>query len=1366
MQPLDESHYQDLLGAPWALGGSDPSSGIDCWQLVRLVCERRGILVPDLSNVTDYKTAQAVAENDLGGWHRVKPGKEQPGDVAAYSLAGSVIDHVGLLLPDGNILHARDKSGVVALPQKWSRAKFQGWHRPGPPPATAHVVSIRGHDPVAAQQVVGDRQSGVVVLRVYRSVLNLRDFETHVCEWTGKALDDYLPSYLDRQAVMVTVNGGRISRDGLYRYTPKQGDLIEALAQPGVTAALIGSTLAIESAFLSGVLAFAVNTLISVGLSFLGKLLAAPAQLNQDQGPVDQSPTFSQTGIRNTIAAGGTIPIVIGTHRVGGQIIGTFNTVGGLTVTPYSGSGTPTNPAGPFDIIQNTNQASATGGKTTLNLLIAVSEGEVAAINGLTADTNDLAGSQLAAGTLLINGNDASDYNGVSVSCRMGTTDQPIIPGFDDTTNAVGVERILRRLQPWTYTTSQDVQAFAIQLYEPNGHFRIAASDGSTRQKTVQYDFKYRPAGSATWSYTNTITRGYINRAAHSWEIRIDNLPLGKYEVYLERLTHDDDDSLWQSGGSNNPNEVSLSQVNAINEITYASVAHSGVALLAVKAVATDQLSGVPTVTSLVQGKKWWVWDGVSSTNPDFTFKWTDNPGEIIQGLLTNQTIGLGKYVGVDSIDWDSAQDVVDYCDETIDDGRGGTFARCKCNMVYDVAEKGGDLLDKILNTCRSAIVPMAGKLGFKVDQARSPTHLFSEGNVTDVKIGYTEPSDRPSKISVQFANEELDYDIDTVSVEDQTVDADEWKTETITAIGITHPARAMRLAQYRLNVSQTLLKTLEFKAPVDAVTVQPGDVFWFSHGELSTNHIGGRIVATQGAGTKLDRPVTVAAGTYKLRVMGILSNSQTRAITEKSYTFGAPATYAAGAYLPITWTVPTAFDAGAVYAFGPTADYLESFQVIDCPLDSDLNRTVQAIQYDATVYDDDPGTVPAATDVLHDQKLLPPAVSGLKLREEVRTTKSGDIRSIIAVSWVATYAFESADVYVRAPYDDDFRSWERVGRFENNYAEIDQFGAGSIVQVAVVPVSPLGHAASPESGAVKTIVIHGKLDRPAAVADLDAFDVADGVMLTWTKNSEPDIHHYEVRYGDNWPLAQHICTTQTDCIRLLPVVHNAAAKGSYLVKAVNTSGRESESAASVALASDLQATENVTQTEDGTWSGTRTNMTVSGSDIVSSSATSGGYQTAAIDTGAIAWQFITVGLVADLNDRSDPVVEDADWLVAGAASRVRTVTAGVLSDYPDDIYDHVRQRVSGASYLVDSATASSRTVFGPTPATQFKTTVEMKVADTSGALAAASWEAHSPKCRDFRWYQVRVSWVVPHVDYQVTISGLTTGAYKPAGVT
>lgn len=109
------------VGLPFVDGGRD-ASGLDCWGLVRLVY--RAELGIDLDAHTDVsahdlaRVARSITKGMDGEiWRPVTPCDRLPYDVVVMRYAMSRhIGHVGIITPDGTVLHIEQTTGAVAVP--------------------------------------------------------------------------------------------------------------------------------------------------------------------------------------------------------------------------------------------------------------------------------------------------------------------------------------------------------------------------------------------------------------------------------------------------------------------------------------------------------------------------------------------------------------------------------------------------------------------------------------------------------------------------------------------------------------------------------------------------------------------------------------------------------------------------------------------------------------------------------------------------------------------------------------------------------------------------------------------------------------------------------------------------------------------------------------------------------------------------------------------------------------------------------------------------------------------------------------------------------------------------------------------------
>lgn len=165
--------------------------------------------------------------------------------------------------------------------------------------------------------------------------------------------------------------------------------------------------------------------------------------------------------------------------------------------------------------------------------------------------------------------------------------------------------------------------------------------------------------------------------------------PAGRVLIEMLRLNTEDENFA-------TPDEAQWASAELV---TFEQFSYPGVALLAVKAPSTDQLSGgAPLVTCVVQGRLVPVWDGASADFPNFVQTYSRNPAWIAVDIATNKDFGLGAAFELQDIDVTQFQAFADYCDELVWDNEprvpltnavslgdigGGTF-----RVVYRFATK------------------------------------------------------------------------------------------------------------------------------------------------------------------------------------------------------------------------------------------------------------------------------------------------------------------------------------------------------------------------------------------------------------------------------------------------------------------------------------------------------------------------------------------------------------------------------------------------------------------------------------------------------------------------------------------------------
>lgn len=306
------------------------------------------------------------------------------------------------------------------------------------------------------------------------------------------------------------------------------------------------------------------------------------ANIPSTSSDLEASNTYGFGGISNGTRVGAPIPVVYGEHRVGGQLIGA--------------------------------SLATQDNSDVVNVLLALSEGEIEKIDEIR-----------------INDQPIENYAGVVVEVRLGSNSQSAITVFGDT-GAVTIGADAKLTTTFiTYTTQgTNLNGFIVKITAPGGIFHLNNEGGFIVQAvTIEVDYKLVASGS--WTTGPRVTYSKAQRAAVRDGIRVDGLASGQYDIRVRRTT---DESV-------SPSTVDEVHREGITEIVSDGYTYPNTALLAVRAVATNQLSGgLPRVTCLVEGMHVKVW----STARLYQTVYSRNPAWVVFDMLTNERYGHGRF--------------------------------------------------------------------------------------------------------------------------------------------------------------------------------------------------------------------------------------------------------------------------------------------------------------------------------------------------------------------------------------------------------------------------------------------------------------------------------------------------------------------------------------------------------------------------------------------------------------------------------------------------------------------------------------------------------------------------------------------------
>jgi hypothetical protein len=884
-----------------------------------------------------------------------------------------------------------------------------------------------------------------------------------------------------------------------------------------------------------------ISTAISTALSFaISAIMGAPKDPIEPDG--DETETYTFGGIRNTTHNGAHVNVVFGEHLVGGNILEMF------TLPDQYGN-------------------------DRLYMLVQLGIGEFDMIGGQTADVDDMDAADLQ--DVFFNKNPSSNYDGVTASVRMGTPDQSSIPGFHNAVSPIAINFELvntsgsERTDPgdedeaYTFTTPEAVQEIRINILHPRGLYRLNDQGGLAAWK-VKYRYRYKLTTDELYGEWTEVQVERRVRTAFSSAVYLRDLDLDTYDVQVQRVSVDND-------RIDRENSTTLSR---IDDVTYLGLKYPGRALLAIKGIANESFQGsFPTITTKVRGMKVRTpLDGmvtvpagsvvVTGLGTDFTslavgdyisvvnirrevvavnsatelevdrsfseseltgrvwlYAWSQNNADIALELLTNTKIGLGQSIDDTRVDLDEYDEFRNYCNEEADklDGTGEFEDRSHCDLVIDRDVSVWEATQDIVQAARTKMVLAGNQVRFIINRPRAVSQLFTDGNIVRGSLNYAWSSqfNRPNVFQVQFFNEQLNYEPDSIRARDKaaTVAGKRHIVEDIRLASVTRMSQAAREANFRNNVNQAVGEMVSFEASVDALACEAGDIIELAVWLPARTRANGRLVGAGNQSVQLDRSVTLEADVqYFVRVR---LSDDTLVTKEVDADAGY---YAAGDDIRLadTWdTNPSQFD---LYAFGEETLLSKKYEITSISMGPELRRRIEAVEYIEAVYTDENIIIEKIDDTDFDDDYTAPGVVQ-DLDATVRTEEdpiSGDQRQVVDISWdppndnipVLWY-----QIFVREftfntfyPLGDPVLGTEKTIR--------DALETDTAYEFTVVAVGIRGDRLSEYVTPTVSVGLGLAGDRPPPPDSIVVGNTNNGYTLAWTPVDQVEIMDYEVRLG------------------------------------------------------------------------------------------------------------------------------------------------------------------------------------------------------------------------------------------------------------
>ena len=450
--------------------------------------------------------------------------------------------------------------------------------------------------------------------------------------------------------------------------------------------------------------------------------------------------------------------------------------------------------------------------------------------------------------------NDDGSFNceGVVIEEKVGTPTQSAAKGFDQVESTVAINQEVTDISSPQFTiTESSIDAIRVIVQLPS-LMRQDTSNGDLLPHTVgiKIEVSENHAGGA---FTEVLTNEITGKTKSAYQ--------RAYRIDLSSYTTDDPSDyplIFKVSRTTPESESATTQdqifVDSYIEIQEQKVEYPDSAYVALTVDSELFVGKIPKRSYEIEGLKiqhpsnydpdtrvyTGVWDGT------FTEGYCNNPAWVMYYMLTNSRYGLGDDIDASQVDKASLYQIGKYCDELVDDGKGGEEPRFTLNAVITQRKEAYTVINAIASVFRGMAFWSAGGVSFSNDQPKDPSRIVTNANVKDGDFTYSGIGlkARHSAVLVTW-NDPLDFYKQQIEVVEDAalIQRFGWRQIELVAFGTTSRAQAIRMGKWLLQAEATETETVTYEAGWDHADTTPGQIIQISDEHRVGARIAGRIM-------------------------------------------------------------------------------------------------------------------------------------------------------------------------------------------------------------------------------------------------------------------------------------------------------------------------------------------------------------------------------------------------------------------------------------------------------------------------------------------------------------------------------------------
>jgi len=438
-----------------------------------------------------------------------------------------------------------------------------------------------------------------------------------------------------------------------------------------------------------------------------------------------------------------------------------------------------------------------------------------------------------------------SSYPSLQWDHRMGTQDQPYMKGFPSVESEISVGVELQAGTPYIRAVTNTTVS-ALRINFSLGRFaKQNPSNGDTTGYRVEFAIDL---AEGLGSFTEVLRSAFAGKSTGGYtrSVRIDltqPVPPGGWRVRVRRITPN----------ATTSNIADAVNIRSVTEIVDYKFRYPNSAMVGLTFDAEAFGGKVPKRSYHIRGRivkvpanyepstrtYSGVWDG------SFKPAWTNNPAWVYYDLLLNDRFGLGDRINANQVDKWGLYEISRYCDQMVDDGKGGTEPRFTCNMFLQTQADALKVLQDIAAIFRGITYWGLGQAVLSADMPRDPVYVYTNANVLNGRFD-RKGSKKSTIYSVilsawndpdDFYRTKYEYVQDDALVAKFGV-----RSTTLTNVGCSSQGQAHRAAKWALLSNQLETNTVTFTVGLEGIKAMPGQVVRIVDQHRQGRRVGGRV--------------------------------------------------------------------------------------------------------------------------------------------------------------------------------------------------------------------------------------------------------------------------------------------------------------------------------------------------------------------------------------------------------------------------------------------------------------------------------------------------------------------------------------------